>query len=125
MEPLIIQSTTNTPSVRLSKQTNKFLISGVSLPENVLDFYRPVIDWIIKYFNDPNPESVFEFKFNYLNTASSKIINNILQILDEQYNNGMKVKVAWYYDLEDAETKELGNDLSEMLDIPMEFLVKE
>ena len=125
MEPLIIQSTTNTPSVRLNKQTNKFIVSGVSLPENVLEFYQPLINWIMEYFDDPNPETVFEFKFNYLNTASSKVVNNILQILDEQFNNGLKVKVAWYFDFEDAEIKELGHDLSEMLELPMEFLVRE
>ena len=125
MEPLIIQSTTNTPAVRLNKANNKFLISGVSLPENVLEFYEPIIDWIVMYFDNPNPDSVFEFKFNYLNTASSKVVSNILQILDEQYNNGLKVSIAWYYDIEDAEIKELGQDLSEMMDIPMEFLVRE
>ena len=125
MEPLIIQGTTNTPSVRLNKNLSKFLISGVSLPENVLEFYDSVITWIIKYFDDPNPETVFEFKFNYLNTASSKIVSNILQILDEQYSNGIKVSVAWYYDLEDSEIKELGQDLSEMMDLPMEFLLRE
>ena len=125
MEPLIIQSTTNTPAIRLHKQGDKFSISGVSLPENVLEFYEPVIDWIIRYFNDPNPETTFEFKFNYLNTASSKMVSNILQILDEQYTNGMNVSVIWYYDIEDAEIKELGQDLSELMELPMEFRVRE
>jgi len=125
MEPLIIPSTTNTPTVRFNHKVNKFLISGVSLPENVLEFYQPVIDWIEVYFKNPNADTVFEFKFSYLNTASSKIISNILQILDEQYLQGVKVSVLWYYDFEDAETKELGQDLSEMMDVPMEFLVSE
>ena len=125
MEPLIIQSTTNTPAIRLNNKNGKFLISGVSLPENVLDFYQPIINWIEEYFEDPNPETVFEFKFSYLNTASSKIVSNILQILDEQYTQGVKVSVLWYFDFEDAEIKELGQDLSEMMDLPMEFLVRE
>ena len=125
MEPLIIQSSTNTPAVRLNKELNKFVISGVSLPENVVEFYEPIIGWVTKYFDDPNPETIFEFKFNYLNTASSKIVSNILQILDKQHLNGVKVSVAWYYDLEDSEIKELGQDLSEMMNIPIEFLVKD
>jgi hypothetical protein len=125
MEPLIIQGTTNTPAVRLNKATNKFLITGVSLPENVLDFYQPVIDWIEEYFDNPNPQTIFEFKFNYLNTASSKIVSNILQILDEHFIQGINISVAWYYDFEDAEIKELGQDFSEMMDVPMELLISE
>lgn len=125
MEPLIIQSTTNTPSVRFNTSLNKYVLTGVSLPENVLEFYQPIIDWINEYFENPNDESVFEFKFNYLNTASSKIISNILQILDEHYRKGLNVSVSWYYDFEDAEIKELGQDLSEIMDIPIEFLVAE
>ncbi len=123
MEPLVIQSTTNTPAIRLTPSNNKFIISGVSLPENVLEFYEPIIVWITEYFKNPNPETVFEFKFNYLNTASSKVVSNILQILEENFQNGVNVSVAWYYDLEDAEIKELGQDLSEIMDIPIEFLV--
>lgn len=125
MEPLIIQGTTNTPAVRFNKQNNKFFISGVSLPENVLEFYQPVIDWIETYFASPNPETIFEFKFSYLNTASSKIVSNILQILDEHHIKGVKVSVAWYYDFEDAEIKELGQDFSEIMDVPMELMVTE
>jgi hypothetical protein len=125
MESLIIQSTTNTPAVRFNPQNGKFLISGVSLPENVLEFYEPVMHWIEEYFEKPNHETIFEFKFNYLNTASSKIVSNILQILDQEYTKGINVSILWYFDFEDAEIKELGQDLSEMMDIPMEFLASD
>ena len=125
MEPLIVQSTTNTPAVRFNPQSNKFQLSGVSLPENVMEFYQPVLDWLMEYFNSPNPESIFEFKFSYLNTASSKMVSNIFKILDEQYTEGQKISIAWYYDLEDAEIREFGQDLSEMFEIPVEFLIAE
>jgi hypothetical protein len=60
-----------------------------------------------------------------LNTASSKIVSNILQILDQEYTKGINVSILWYFDFEDAEIKELGQDLSEMMDIPMEFLASD
>lgn len=125
MEPFIVQGTTNTPTIRLNHRSNRFIFEGVSLPENIVEFYQPVFDWIEEYFENPNPDSVFEFKFHYLNTASSKMVSNIFRILDDHYKKGINISVAWYYDMEDTEIKEFGDDLEEIFDIPMEFLIKE
>ncbi|PLX15791.1 MAG: hypothetical protein C0599_16225 [Salinivirgaceae bacterium] len=54
MENLSIKGTDDTPSIELNKEQNIYTISGMSLPEDVKSFYRPVIDWFTKYFNEPN-----------------------------------------------------------------------
>jgi hypothetical protein len=125
MKPLIIPGTSNTPSIYLHAKESRFLITGASLPDNVLGFYEPVIEWIYEYFKEPNAVSHFEFKFTYINTASSKVISNILRIIDEFYNNGTKVSVTWRYDMDDSETRELGEDLSEVVSIPLKLLSDE
>jgi len=40
MEPLIIKETSNTPEVTLNKNSNKFEITGTSVPENVMFFSK-------------------------------------------------------------------------------------
>lgn len=125
MEPLIIQSTFNTPNVRLNHRTNKFMIQGASLPENIRDFYNPIIEWFQHYMANPNPETIIELDFNYLNTASSKMMTDILRMLDEYHTKGIAIKIHWYYDLEDAEIKEFGEDLEEFFGIPFDFVLKD
>ena len=53
---------------------NKFLFSGKSLPEDVKEFYDPILSWLKEYKNDPNEETTFVMRMEYFNTASSKMI---------------------------------------------------
>ena len=46
METLRIEQTDDCPLVILDPVDNQFEISGKSLPEDVLDFYQPVLDWL-------------------------------------------------------------------------------
>jgi len=55
MEVLSIKGTQETPEVMLDKQSGVFSISGKSLPEDVKEFYNPLIEWIENYSNEPNP----------------------------------------------------------------------
>ena len=46
MEKLIIEETEDTPEIILDPEQNIFKISKISVPENALDFYKPVLEWI-------------------------------------------------------------------------------
>ena len=49
MEKLIIEPTLNSPSVILDPADNRFEFSGESRPENVRNFYMPVLEWLEKF----------------------------------------------------------------------------
>ena len=49
MEPLLIDSTEDSPYVELNLTTNNFIISGKSRPENTGKFYAPIISWVNKF----------------------------------------------------------------------------
>ena len=66
MESLIIEGAENSPSVILNKQENNFEISGRSLPEEVIGFYSPVMNWLEKYVRDPNDKTLFKLKLDYI-----------------------------------------------------------
>ena len=42
-----IKGTDETPEINFDKAGNCLKISGVSMPENALDFYLPAISWLI------------------------------------------------------------------------------
>ncbi len=49
MEALDIKATNDTPRVILDPENDIFEISGRSLPEDVVTFYQPVLDWLDDY----------------------------------------------------------------------------
>ena len=123
MEALIINKTDDTPAIHLDKASGTFQFSGKSLPEDVTTFYTPVFNWLDGYFQDPNAESTFIFKMTYFNTASSKIILDILMRLENLNNDGKsKVTVEWHHDEDDEDMQEAGEEYSEIVEVPFKFV---
>lgn len=121
MEPLIIEKTRDTPQVIFDKENDRFEIWGKSLPEDVKIFYKPVLEWLENYIQNPNQETVVSFKYKYFNTASSKILLDIFLKLDEIYDNGHTIKVAWYSLDSDEDMVEAGVEYSELVGLPFDF----
>lgn len=121
MEKLKFEPSAETPEIYFDKTNNKFLFAGKSLPEDVKEFYDPILSWLKEYKNDPNSETIFVMKMEYFNTASSKMILEMFEVLREIYLNGFNVKIHWYYNEDDVDMHEDGEDYSDMVDIPFEF----
>ena len=113
MEPLDIRGTTDTPKVLFDADNNIFEISGRSLPEDVVSFYQPVIDWLDDYKLVPNESTEFVFKYIYFNTATSKLIQDILLRLEQIQEAGGEVRVIWFYEEDDEDMFDLGEEFKE------------
>jgi len=122
MEALDIRATNDTPKVLFDPENGVFEISGRSLPEDVVSFYQPLIDWLEDYKDNPNDVTEFVFKYVYFNTATSKLIQDILIKLEEIHEAGHKVQILWYYEEEDEDMLDLGEEFAENLDIPFEII---
>ncbi len=126
MEPLSIAATDESPGVNLDKDLGKFLIFGKSFPEEVRRFFDPVLLWIEEYIESPNDETVFEFRLEYYNSATSTMLLEIFYLLEKTIEDqGKKAKVIWNYLIEDDDMLETGKEYSEMINIPFEFKVIE
>ncbi len=123
MEALIIDATDETPQVLLDSADGKFEFTGKSLPEDVAGFYNPILDWLDQYAESPNDSSNFVFKLDYFNTASSKLILDILLKLEEiNEEDGKEVLITWYYDEDDEDMEEAGEEYSDMVDIEFKLI---
>ncbi len=110
------------PGVVLDKENGIFEISGRACPEDPIEFYKPVFDWLDDYSEAPLEHTVFTFNMTYYNTASSKAIMMLMQRLEEIANDGNKVTVRWYYQEDDEDMMEAGNDYNEMIDVDFELI---
>jgi SiaC family regulatory phosphoprotein len=96
-----------------------FSLTGRSLPEDVVTFYKPTLEWLTAYGENPNPEMNFDIKLEYFNTASSKLLLDILMKLDEiSEAKAIKITVNWHYDKNDSDMEEAGEEYSELVGIP-------
>ena len=120
MEPIKIAGTEDTPTVTLDKEKDLMEISGRSLPEDVASFYDPILNWLDEYAQDPNDKTIFNFKLVYFNTASSKLLLDILMKLEEMYEGGKDVTVVWHYPEEDEDMMEAGEEYADIVDVPFQ-----
>lgn len=121
MDSLIIEATEDTPNVILSQSENKFLISDRSLPENSIEFYLPILNWLEKYSENPNPVTHFEFKLEYFNTSSAKQIAKVLLVL-EKVSKVSDVLVKWYYSKDDKDILASGSRYEKLINIKFQLI---
>jgi hypothetical protein len=120
METIKILGTDDTPTVILDAENDIFEISGRSLPEDVTAFYDPILNWLDEYATSPNPKTTIIFKLVYFNTASSKLLLDILMKLEEMHEDGKEVLVKWYYPEDDEDMQEAGEEYADIVDVPFE-----
>ena len=122
MENLQVKKTKYTMSVNFNKDTGILEMDGSSYPENALDFFGPIINWIKDYIARINKSMVMNIRLNYLNTSSTKCILDIFEILEQYYKSGGDVRINWYYAEDDEDIMETGEELGEDFDFPIEFI---
>jgi len=120
METIKIQGTEDTPKIMLDVENDIMEISGRSLPEDVSSFYEPVLNWLNEYAENPNKKTVFNFKLTYFNTASSKLLLDILMKLEEMHEKGKDVLIRWHYPEDDEDMAEAGEEYADIVDVPFE-----
>ncbi|MCC7231388.1 MAG: DUF1987 domain-containing protein [Bacteroidia bacterium] len=123
MDPLVIEESIKTPSVSFDPSSGVLVIKGKSIPENSLEFYRPVFEWLDNYSHTPASSTEIQVRLDYFNTSSSKCMLDIFRKLEAVHSGGTgKVKVCWYYESEDEDMMEAGEDYKALVKIPFELI---
>jgi len=120
METIKIQGTEDTPRIILDAGNEILEISGRSLPEDVTSFYEPVLNWLDEYAEKPNKKTIFNFKLTYFNTASSKLLLDILMKLEGMHEKDQDVLIRWHYPEDDEDMAEAGEEYADIVDVPFE-----
>lgn len=123
MENIHIEGTTKTPTVEFDKSSGQLVIKGRSIPENSIDFYKPLVDWIDNYAKAPKDETVLNMQLEYFNTSSSKCILDVFKKLENIQKAGNNVKIKWHYEEDDEDMLEAGEDYDAIIDIDFEMVM--
>jgi hypothetical protein len=129
MKKLNIAATDKSPKITFDPEAGLYEMEGNSRPENVRDFYYPVIDTLRDYFEEYVKEGQldktfkFNFKLDYFNSSSAKFISDIMVVVKTYSEPGAKIKIYWYFEDGDDDMKEVGEDFSEMISFPFNFIM--
>lgn len=120
MEKYYLEATKMTPEVVLDPQNKVFSISGSSRPENPMQFYKPIFDWITEYIENSNDRFIFEVKMSYFNTSTSKVLLDLFELF-ERLAEEKDIHVIWYHESDDDEMQEAGEELLDLVELSYEI----
>jgi len=122
MDSMIFEGNTKSPAIDFNAETGILKISGRSIPDDTFKVYNPIIEWLNQYSIQPNKTTTLDIRFEYINTSSSKFIFEILKKLEKLSNAGNEVTINWYYEEDDEDMMETGEDFQSIINIPIHIL---
>lgn len=111
LTPINITETITTPKVFLDADAGVIRIEGRSIPENVMDFYQPLLNWIDEYVKNPQDVTEVHLQLEYFNTSSSKRLFDLMRKIEAiAIELKKKAIINWYYEEDDEDIYFAGSD---------------
>ncbi len=85
------------PFIELNAETGICTISGNSYMQNSNLFFKPVLKWFKEYTSSLKGDLFLIYSLENLNTGTSRVLFEILEILKVYKNKGANVKIHWNY----------------------------
>lgn len=121
MKTLSIDGSSKTPVVKFDP-SGLLEIKGRSIPENSIEFYRPLVDWLDEYVRTEQKDTVVNVQLEYFNTSSSKCILDVFKKLEAINKQGSSVQINWYYEEDDEDMLEAGEDYESIIKVPFKMI---
>lgn len=122
MEKYSIDGTPKTPTISFDLSGGVLEIKGRSIPENSIEFYKPLVDALDKYAGSPKSATNVNIQLEYFNTSSSKCILDVFKKLENINKNGSAVVINWHYEEDDEDMLEAGEDYQAIINVPFKMV---
>ncbi len=119
---LFIKNRADSPYVLFDSNEGFGEISGKSFPPDVSEFYTPLIQWFELFKYELNNSFELNIKFDYVNTASLKLLMDLMFKLEEVVNEGKRIIIKWFYPDDDLEMLEIGEEFSKIIKLDFEYI---
>lgn len=122
MDSILFEGTPKTPSVNFDSEKGRLLLRGRSIPENSIEFYKPLVDWLEDYSSAPQPKTVCDIQLEYFNTSSSKCLLDLFKKMENMSKNGHEIVINWFYEEDDEDMLEAGEDYQSIINVPFKMV---
>ena len=121
-QPIVIDPTSVTPYVMLDTAAELFEIKGRSSPENSVQFYQEILEGLDDFLEKGDDQLTANFAFEYFNTSSSKCLFDVFKKISRIEESGKTITINWFYEEDDDDMMEAGEDYSDLLELEFNFL---
>lgn len=123
MDKLLLAGSAKTPTVEFDGENGHLTLKGRSIPENSIEFYKPLNDWLDSYSSTPKSKTVVDVRLEYFNTSSSKCILDFFKKLEKVNGDGKtNIEVNWYFETDDEDMEEAGEDYKAIVGLPFKII---
>lgn len=122
MADLKLEGSPKTPTIEFDSGTGYLLIRGRSIPENSIEFYKPLIEALESYNSNTQSNTKVDIQLEYFNTSSSKCILDVFKKLEAINSGDSEVVINWYYEEDDEDMLEAGEDYQAIINIPFKMI---
>lgn len=98
------------------------ILKGRSCPENPQKFYNEVFGALKQQLGKAEPNFIANINLEYYNTSTAKCLFGLFDELNFASDHGKSITVNWFYEKEDEDMLESGEDFSDMSDLEFNFI---
>lgn len=117
-----IAPTNSTPGVILDPD-GTIIIKGRLMNKNEPEFYKQIESWIDIYVHNPADITCVDIYLEYFNGVNSIIFNSLLKKISKVRLKNKELVINWYYEEDDDDILAQGENISSVLDIPINFVL--
>jgi len=110
------ERTNTSPRVLIDEEKGYMRFEGESYLEDIFGFFEEINEWLTKFLASDFTEFTFDCAMEYFNSSTTKVLYNILRLMDS-HAPGKKVIVNWIVaDEDDDMLIECGEDYEEEME---------
>ena len=111
------------PEVIFEEIKRTLSIKGKSISLAVVEHFDPFFPYFKKEI-DRDEDLKIIIDLEYFNTKASRILLDIFKIAKKVEKNGRELSIDWYYEEDDDDMLEAGEDYSDIIKVPFNFIEK-
>ena len=120
MENITIEPTKK--SLEVECAPGYFKLSGNSILSDPRKFFKPIVEWVEKYIQEPQDLTTIDLKLEYVDTASVQSVFDLMRMFKPLQEKNKEVAVNFYFEFDDPELLELGEIMEGRLGIKFNFI---
>ena len=96
MKDIYLARTTHSPEVDFRFSEHTLTITGEAYPENANEFFHPLLMGLESYLKSVDSRDIeFNFRLTYFNSAATKMIYSMFELLNESACINNRVILNW------------------------------
>jgi hypothetical protein len=123
MNSILREASPKSPHVHFNAVGGILELKGRSIPENSIEFYKPLIEALENYSSAVKPITTVNIQLEYFNTSSSKCILDVFKKLEGINKAGSAVTIHWHYEEDDEDMLEAGEDYQAIINVPFKMVM--